>query len=97
MGSRDIINYCMLWYGLRFVVYYYYMGVYISNNHSQQDMTSLSYSVKVSMYSATCISDPCAAVNLYGYYYIAPKHQSFLILANPKMVLIRQVDFKLQI
>ena len=42
MGSSDIMNYVvvysgiMLWCTVEFVVYYCCVGVYTSNNHSQQ-------------------------------------------------------------
>ena len=36
MGSRDIMNYGVVAMQWNLVAYYCYMGVYTSNNHSQQ-------------------------------------------------------------
>ena len=54
----DIINY-VLWCAVEFGSR---MGVYTSNNHSQQGRARFSYRVKVSRYSATCISTTCIEI-----------------------------------
>ena len=57
MGSRDIMNYVVVAMQWNFLAYYCCMGVYTSNNHSQQGHAKFTLRVKVSRYGATCISD----------------------------------------
>ena len=54
MGSRDIMNYVVVCSGLNIIAVWECTPPIITRNKA---MPSLSYRVKVSRYSATCISD----------------------------------------